>query len=166
MRNLFIGGATLMLCACSGGKNELEGDPARGRQSFMEQGCVLCHSVNGVGGTVAPTLDAVEEAEIEVSDFAARMMRGAYAMAALQKAELGYTIELTGDELRDIAAFVGSPEAQIDLEREDLPIAMQEALLTEVFWEAPDLSDFILDYDSGSSEDAAPENTDAQSDEE
>lgn len=153
-----MGAAALALYACGGGNKELQGDAELGRQSFIEQGCVLCHSVNGVGGTVAPILDAEDDIDIEVTDFAARMMRGAYAMAALQKVELGYTIELTGKELRDIAAFVGSPSAQVKLEPESLPMTMQDAILTDVFWEVPDLSDFLLEYDAQTPDDALPEN--------
>ncbi len=33
-------------------------DPARGRALFVDKGCVVCHSVNGVGGEIAPVLDA------------------------------------------------------------------------------------------------------------
>ena len=35
-------------------------DPARGRKVFVEKGCVACHSVNGVGGDIGPSLDEAE----------------------------------------------------------------------------------------------------------
>jgi cytochrome c len=33
-------------------------DPVQGRALFASKGCVVCHSINGVGGTDAPMLDA------------------------------------------------------------------------------------------------------------
>ena len=33
-------------------------DSAKGRKLFVNKACVVCHSVNGVGGRVAPALDA------------------------------------------------------------------------------------------------------------
>lgn len=33
-------------------------DAAKGRELFASKGCVVCHSVNGVGGEDAPALDA------------------------------------------------------------------------------------------------------------
>src|SRR5204863_4332099 len=38
-----------------------EGDPARGERVFRrkEMGCVLCHSIGGVGGKVGPDLTSI-----------------------------------------------------------------------------------------------------------
>ena len=33
------------------------GDPTRGRQLFVSQGCAMCHTYEGQGGTDAPNLD-------------------------------------------------------------------------------------------------------------
>jgi len=146
---VFMGCAGLVFLAGCGGKTVETGDPSAGRVSFVEQGCVMCHSVNGIGGKVAPALDAGEETLADPYDFAARVLSGAYAMSALQKAELGYAITLTGQELRDIAAFAGSPSAQSKLEYEDVPASMRQAFLNEAFWEVPDLSDFLPKEDDG-----------------
>ena len=144
MRNILIAMTVLGVSACGQG-DKSSSDADRGRLNFVDQGCVICHSVNGVGGTVAPALDAEENVTVDPADLAARMLNGAYAMAALQKAELGYTIDLSAQELRDISAFVGSPSSQRQLEFDDLPMTMRDALLTEVFWDAPDLSNFVLE---------------------
>jgi len=32
-----------------------QGEAAKGRALFVTKGCVICHSVNGVGGRAAPT---------------------------------------------------------------------------------------------------------------
>ncbi len=53
----------------------------RGRDLFVNKGCVVCHSVNGAGGKAGPNLDADPlQAQIDAFDFAARMWRGAEAM--------------------------------------------------------------------------------------
>lgn len=97
-------------------------DSARGRQLFLNKGCVVCHSVNGVGGTMGPPLDASGSPPyVNPFAFAARMWRGAEAMIALQKRDLGFRIELTGDELGDLTAFANDRSEQAKLRSEDIP---------------------------------------------
>lgn len=97
-------------------------DAAAGRQLFAAKGCVLCHAVNGVGGTDAPPLDAAGmEPMMNPFDFAVGMWRGAEAMVALQREELGAPIELTGQELADITAFVHDAVEQGQFSMEDVP---------------------------------------------
>ncbi|MEM9233087.1 MAG: c-type cytochrome, partial [Pseudomonadota bacterium] len=82
------------------------GDAERGKALFVSEGCVICHSINGVGGQAAPGLDAREwPNEVGAYDFAARMWRGAAVMGDLQRLELGYQIDLTGQELADLTSF-------------------------------------------------------------
>lgn len=97
-------------------------NPARGRKLFASKGCVVCHSINDVGGVDAPMLDA-EFMDLPVNpfDFAARMWRGAQTMVAMQQEELGYQIELTGQELADIIAFVHDPAQQARFSEADTP---------------------------------------------
>jgi cytochrome c len=97
-------------------------DPARGRQLFASKGCVVCHSVNGVGGEDAPPLDAsTMESRMNPFEFAAKMWRGAEAMIYLQREELGEQIELTGQELADIVAFTHHAEEQRKFSESDVP---------------------------------------------
>lgn len=93
-----------------------------GRKLFAAKGCVVCHSINGVGGTDAPMLDA-EFMDIPMNpfEFAARMWRGAEAMVELQRDELGDVIELNGEELAAIIAFVHDAEEQAKFSEEDIP---------------------------------------------
>lgn len=101
-------------------------DAERGRQLFADKACVVCHSVNGVGGRAGPPLDASEPAGIfDPMDFAARIWRGAEAMVALQNSEFGYIIELTGNEIADLAAFAESHDEQKDFSEDDIPELMQ-----------------------------------------
>ncbi len=97
-------------------------DPARGRKLFAEKGCVVCHSINGIGGEDAPSLDISQmSGPMDAFDFAARMWRGAPAMIAMQQMELGAQIELTGEELADIIAFAHSPGEQAKFSEDDIP---------------------------------------------
>ncbi|GBE42675.1 cytochrome c [bacterium BMS3Bbin10] len=96
--------------------------PARGRKLFASKGCVVCHSVNGVGGEDAPPLDAATMPVVmNPFDFAAKMWRGAAAMISVQEDELGEQIEFTGSELANIIAFVHSAEEQEKFTKADIP---------------------------------------------
>lgn len=97
-------------------------DSHRGRELFLEKGCVVCHSVNGVGGDVAPSLDAADmPSPMNAFEFAARMWRGAPAMALMQEEELGEFISLSGEELADLIAFVHDAHEQEELTHDQIP---------------------------------------------
>lgn len=106
-------------------------DAERGRFLFASKGCVICHSVNGVGGTAGPALDAPQGAVIDPLAFAARTWRGAVAMTALQSVELGYQVDMTGEEIAHLAAFAASPAAQAGFSERDIPEMMQGWTLSE-----------------------------------
>lgn len=119
-------------------------DSASGRALFVDKGCVICHSVNGVGGKAAPALDAeIGAPPIDPLEFAARMWRGAPAMIELQSVELGYTIYLTADEIADLAAFAGDAAEQKNLSLDQLPDTVRDGLLDEQFWEVEDWDAFL-----------------------
>lgn len=97
-------------------------DPERGRELFLEKGCVACHQVSGVGGDLGPSLDAEDMPEpMNAFEFAARMWRGAAAMTALQEQLLGDVITLDGQELADIIAFAHDEQAQEKLAESQIP---------------------------------------------
>jgi mono/diheme cytochrome c family protein len=99
-----------------------EMDPARGRQVFIQKGCVACHSVNGVGGDLGPALNAADmPSPMNSFEFAARMWRGAQAMTALQEDLLGEVISLDGQDLADLVAFAHDGEEQAKLTRDQIP---------------------------------------------
>ncbi len=107
-------------------------DPVRGRVLFVQKGCVVCHSVNGVGGLAAPSLDAPGDSRsIDLLDFSARMWRGSLAMVELQAAEFAYQIELTGNEIGDLAAFAYDIEEQKKFSMDEVPEYIQDWLLKE-----------------------------------
>lgn len=104
-------------------------DAVEGRKLFTTKGCVVCHSINGVGGEDAPPLDA-EYMDLPMNpfDFAARMWRGAEAMVELQRDELGDVIDLDGEELASIIAFVHSAEEQATYSAEEIPENIAEMM--------------------------------------
>lgn len=93
-----------------------------GRRLFASKGCVVCHSINGVGGVDAPMLDAeFMDTPMNPFEFAARMWRGADAMVELQRDELGDVIDLNGEELAAIIAFVHDADEQALFSEKDIP---------------------------------------------
>lgn len=104
-------------------------NPANGRALFASKGCVVCHAINGVGGTDAPALDAeTMDTAMHPFEFAARMWRGAPAMIAMQEDELGGQIELTGQELADIIGFAHDPAEQAKFSQADIPENIDELM--------------------------------------
>jgi cytochrome c len=94
----------------------------RGRELFMEKGCVVCHAVNGVGGTVGPSLNAADmPVPMNAFEFAARMLKGAQAMTMMQEEELGGIIQLSGQELADLVAFAHDERAQKSVSLRQVP---------------------------------------------
>ncbi len=134
-----------------------EGDPAIGRALFVQKGCVLCHSINGVGGKAGPMLDAADDyVKADALEFAARIWRGAPAMVEFQSLELGYVIDLTGPDFANLAAFAASREEQKKLEEAAIPEPMRNSLLDERFWETEDWSEFLKDGQEGYGDPAPP----------
>ena len=109
-------------------------DPAKGKRLFVERGCVLCHSVNKVGGLAGPPLDAPEGGrDVDLLDFMARMWRGAFAMIELQGMELGYQLDFTGQELGHIAAFLADEAAQKQFHERDVPDLIRDMFILEPY---------------------------------
>lgn len=97
-------------------------DAARGRKLFASKGCVVCHAVNGIGGTDAAALDASTMGGMtNPFDFVAGMWRGARPMIEMQDDELGGQVEFTGQELADIIAFLHHPAEQKIFSPSDIP---------------------------------------------
>jgi mono/diheme cytochrome c family protein len=102
---------------------------ARGRELYTSTGCVVCHSVNGVGGEIGPSLDAANmPSPMNAFEFAARMWRGAAAMTAMQEDLLGGVINLTGQDLADLVAFAHDVDEQNKLTNDQIPEQYRELL--------------------------------------
>ena len=130
---------TVPAVAQSGGSSDLVVempviDPARGRALFISKGCVICHSVNGLGGRAAPPLEPDGPfATVDIGDFAARMWRGAGPMVWLQTLEMGYQIDLTGEDIAHLAGFLQDAREQARFAAAGLPDHISESLLTELY---------------------------------
>ncbi len=104
-------------------------DADKGRELFASKGCVVCHTVNGIGGEDAPEFNAEwMDSSMNAFEFAANMWRGAGAMIAMQDSELGGQIELDGTELAAIIAFVHSGSEQKKFSQADIPHATEEMM--------------------------------------
>ncbi len=97
-------------------------DSERGRRIFFDRGCIVCHSVNGVGGEIGPSLNAADMPHpMNAFDFAARMWRGAPVMAEMQEDLIGEMITLTGQDLADIVAFTHDEAEQMHVSTGQIP---------------------------------------------
>jgi mono/diheme cytochrome c family protein len=144
---------------------EHAGDATVGRALFVEKGCVLCHSINGVGGKAAPALDAADPyVKPDPLEFAARMWRGAPAMVEFQSVELGYVIDLSADDIAHLATFAASREEQKLLLDSAIPGPMRDSLLDERYWEMEDWSEFMANGQEGAGEPEAEGEADATPD--
>jgi cytochrome c len=104
-------------------------DAMRGRKLFASKGCVVCHSVNGVGGGDAAPLDAsTMKGMTNPFDFVANMWRGAGPMIELQQTELGAQIEFTGQDLADIIAFLHHASEQKKFSEADISATIRDAM--------------------------------------
>ena len=109
-------------------------DPAKGRALFVERGCVICHAVNDVGGRAGPPLEAEgPSSTVDIAEFAARMWRGAGPMVWLQTLEMGYQIDLTGEDIAHLAGFAADADEQAKFAENQVPGRILEFLLTEPY---------------------------------
>ncbi len=105
-------------------------DGERGREIFLNKGCVVCHAVNGVGGVLGPALNAADMPQpMNAFEFAARMWRGAPAMAQLQEDILGEIVGLNGQDLADLVAFAHDEAAQRSLTAEQIPERFRDLVI-------------------------------------
>ena len=130
-------------------------DAREGRALFVFKGCVVCHSVNGVGGRAAAALDAQPgQRSIDLLGFVSRMFLGASAMLDLQATELGYQIALQPREIGDLAAFVYDSAAQAGFSYADVPVPLQDWILNEPYWDfeewPDDLPEIYPEMENGS----------------
>lgn len=161
--------ASLALVACgkapatgAAGATAFAGDAAAGRDLFVQKGCVLCHSINGVGGKAGPALDAADDyVTPDALEFAARIWRGAPAMVEFQSLELGYVIDLSGADIAHLAAFAASRAEQKKLLDSAIPEPMRNSLLDERYWETEDWSEFMANGQEGHGDPQPPESEDA-----
>ncbi len=104
-------------------------DSKRGRELYVNKGCVACHSINGVGGADAAPLDAATmDPAMNPFEFFARMWLGTKPMIAMQEDRMGQQVELTAQELGDIVAFIHDAEMQKSLSAAEIPDNIEDLM--------------------------------------
>jgi len=104
-------------------------NPLRGKDLFVDKGCVACHAINGIGGPDAPPMDANKMQELmKPFDFATKMWNHAEAMIASQIEAFGEQVHFIGRELADIIAFVHDDKTQHGFSEADLTDAARKLL--------------------------------------
>ncbi|HXV22879.1 MAG TPA: cytochrome c [Alphaproteobacteria bacterium] len=104
-------------------------DLQRGRELFVSKHCVVCHSINGVGGTNAAALDAsTMDPTMNPFEFFARMWLGAKPMITMQEERMGEQMELTAEELGNIVAFIHDEEIQESFSDKDIPDEIEDLM--------------------------------------
>jgi mono/diheme cytochrome c family protein len=83
----------------------LPGRADEGRRLFTDRSCILCHSVGGQGGRVAPDL-AERGAHRTVTQFAAGMWNKALAMLEVMKVGRIDIPRLRAEEMADLVAYL------------------------------------------------------------
>jgi mono/diheme cytochrome c family protein len=84
------------------------GDRARGQRFFTAKQCVACHQREGVGGVVGPNLDYLRGVAAPI-DLATAMWNHGPAMVGVMTARRVPRPTFTGQELRDLVAFLAAP---------------------------------------------------------
>jgi len=104
-------------------------DPQRGKELFVSKRCVVCHSINGVGGTAAAALEAsTMDPLMNPFEFFARMWLGAKPMIAMQEERMGQQMELTAEELGNIVAFIHDEAMQKSFSEQDIPDEIEDLM--------------------------------------
>jgi mono/diheme cytochrome c family protein len=85
------------------------GDPAQGARLFRDRQCVGCHQVRGLGGVLAPDLGVLAVSRTPIM-IAAGMWNHAPAMTSAMRARGIRRPRFTGDELRDLLAYLAGPD--------------------------------------------------------
>lgn len=97
-------------------------DAAFGRQLFASKGCVVCHEVNGIGGTDGPSMSYGKyDTPVNAMEVASDLWEKASIMIPMQESELGAQIKLSPEELSAIIAFLASPTEQAKFAKDQIP---------------------------------------------
>ncbi len=97
-------------------------DAALGGKLFATKGCVVCHEVNGIGGTDGPSMAYGKyDTPVNAMEVASDLWEKASIMIPMQEDELGAQIELSPEELSAIIAFLASPVEQAKFSKADIP---------------------------------------------
>lgn len=90
------------------------GDPTRGRELFVNQGCSMCHTYEGRGGTDAPSLDSMQGKlnATDIANMSGTIWNHALAMEAAFAEEGIPFPTFESNQMADLIAYLhggGSP---------------------------------------------------------
>lgn len=109
-----------------------ESNSENGRALFVSKACVVCHSINEVGGENAAPLDAASMDETgNPFEFFARMWLGMKPMIEMQEELMGEQVELTAQELGDIVAFIHDAEQQATFSAAEIPDKIEDLMQSD-----------------------------------
>lgn len=101
MRKLFA----FFLCSLTASAADFSADSARGQRLFETLSCVQCHSVNGVGGKVAPDLGRMVDRGFTPATLAATMWNHAPGMWSAMRERQITAGDLDQQAAQDLMAF-------------------------------------------------------------
>lgn len=84
---------------------------------------MVCHAINGVGGTDAPDISATAmQPGMNPFELVAKMWNHSQGMIAMQESELGEQITFeNGQQIADIVAFLHDADEQASFSEQDIP---------------------------------------------
>jgi mono/diheme cytochrome c family protein len=104
-------------------------DAKRGRELYINKGCIGCHAVNGVGGQHGAPLDAASmDPAGNPFELFARMWIGMKPMIAMQEDKMGQQVDLTAQELGDLVAFIHNAELQKSITISEIPDNIEDIM--------------------------------------
>ncbi len=105
MRKILFAVVSNVVAVCAHGALEIPGDARQGEQLFKTQGCIQCHSVNGLGAKVGPDLGRRIGRSYTPALMASLMWNHAPAMwSSMEKMGVKQP-ELTTEQAADLFAF-------------------------------------------------------------
>jgi mono/diheme cytochrome c family protein len=105
MRHFLLMGLGTVAASCVFGSIPIPGDASRGAQIFKDQKCVVCHSVDGVGGKTAPDLGRRTGRDYTPSTMVSLMWNHAPAMWSAMTQKGISKPQLTEEQAADLFAF-------------------------------------------------------------
>jgi mono/diheme cytochrome c family protein len=105
MRHFLLLGLGAVGASCLLGSIPIPGDASRGAQIFKDQKCIVCHSVNGVGGKSAPDLGRRTGRDYTPSTMVSLMWNHAPAMWSAMAQQGISKPQLTEEQAADLFAY-------------------------------------------------------------
>ncbi len=97
--------ARLLAFLYMSGHADEAGNPERGRQLFVERGCIRCHALHGQGGKIGPDLAKITGVDTPMAWTQAMWNHASAMQARMQAAKITWP-QFQGHELNDLFSYV------------------------------------------------------------